>query len=47
MNDARSFVMGPTPIFARLLDWLQWRRMIDERVGRDDFKVTVGRRVEA
>jgi transposase len=43
----RNFVMGPSPIFAHLLDWLQWGQMIDDHVGRGDHKVSVGTRTNA
>lgn len=47
IDGLRNFVMGSSPIFAHLLDWLQWDRMIDQRVDRDDFNVSVGTRVNA
>ncbi len=39
--------MGPSPIFAHLLDWLQWGQMFDDHVGRGDHKVSVGTRTNA
>lgn len=48
MIDAlRSFVIGSSPIFAHLLDWLQWGQMIDNHVGRGEHKVSVGTRTNA
>lgn len=47
IDELRTFLMGPAPIFAHLLDWLQWKQRIDRHVGRDDYKVSVGTRVEA
>ena len=39
--------MGPAPLFAHLLQWLGWAKKIDEHVGRDSCKVSVGTRIEA
>lgn len=39
--------MGPAPLFANFLQWLQWGKQIDQHVGHDDCKVSVGKRVEA
>lgn len=47
IDELRSFVMGSFPIFAHLLDWLGWRQMIDRHVGRDNYKISVGTRVDA
>lgn len=47
IDDVRNFVMGPAPLFANLLEWLGWRKQIDDQVGHEDCKVSVGTRVDA
>ena len=39
--------MGASPIFANLLEWLQWGQMIDDHVGPGDYKVSIGTRTNA
>lgn len=47
IDDVRSFVMGPSPLIAHFLQWLQWGKQIDQKVGHCDYKVSVGTRVDA
>ncbi|WP_236011752.1 DUF4277 domain-containing protein, partial [Alicyclobacillus fructus] len=43
----RSYVMGPAPVLARLIDELKWVEIIDEFVPRPDSKLSVGLRTKA
>jgi len=47
ISGLRNFVMGASPIFANLLEWLQWGQMIDDHVGPGDYKVSIGTRTNA
>lgn len=47
LGPIRSFVMGPSPVLARLIDWLGWVHIIDETVPRPACKLSVGLRTKA
>ena len=47
VGDIRTFVMGPAPVLASLLEWLGWRKMIDICIGPRGSKLSVGTRVDA
>ncbi|WP_245629139.1 IS1634 family transposase [Alicyclobacillus shizuokensis] len=47
LGGIRTFVMGPAPVLARLIDWLGWVDIIDQAVARSDYKLSVGLRTKA
>ncbi|GGI96476.1 hypothetical protein GCM10010885_02740 [Alicyclobacillus cellulosilyticus] len=47
LGGIRTFVMGPAPVLARLIDELGWVEIIDQAVGRSDYKLSVGLRTKA
>nr|WP_067935153.1 DUF4277 domain-containing protein [Alicyclobacillus kakegawensis] len=47
LGGIRTFVMGPAPVLARLIDWLGWVDIIDQGVSRSDCKLSVGLRTKA
>ena len=47
VDDIRTFVMGLAPVLASLLEWLGWRKMIDNCIGSRGSQLSVGTRVDA
>lgn len=47
ITDMRHYIMGASAVWSRLIDRFGWVEMIDELVGRDGCKLSVGTRLKA
>ena len=45
--DMRSWVMGASPLWSRLIDQFGWVEMVDKEVDRTGDKLSVGTRLKA
>ena len=47
LEDMKSYVMGASAVLANLIDRFGWVKLIDDAVGQDDYKLSIGTRIKA